>query len=72
MSTFPSKMPHWQISTVNIKALVGSPLLEETANGAKKGIIPSFAIACSNLGAPVSDCKPAPNVDNTEPIRITH
>lgn len=71
-STFPSRMPHWQISSVRTKALVGSPLLEDTAKGAKNGMIPSFAMAWSKRGAPVRDCKPAPRVDKKEPISITH
>lgn len=52
--------------------LVGSPLLEETAKGARKGIISSLAIAWSKRGAPVNDWRPAPRVDKKEPIRITH
>lgn len=65
-------MPHWHIKTVSISARVGSPLLEDTANGCKNGMMPSFAMACSKRGAPVSDCKPAPNVERNDPIRITH
>lgn len=38
-------MPHWQMHSVSIKALVGSPRLDDTENGAKNGIIPSLAIA---------------------------
>lgn len=34
---------------------MGSPLLEETAKGARKGIISSLAIAWSKRGAPVKD-----------------
>lgn len=57
---------------VNINALKGSPRDDETANGLKKGITSSLAIACSSLGAPVKLCKPAPKVDKNDPIRITH
>lgn len=35
--------------------LVGSPLLDETAKGAKNGIISSLAMAWSKRGAPVND-----------------
>lgn len=41
----PRRIPHWQITIVNSKALTGSPRLDETANGDKNGIIPSLAIA---------------------------
>lgn len=57
---------------VRMSARVGSPLLEDTAKGERNGIIPSFAIACNNLGAPVNDWRPAPRVDKNEPINITH
>lgn len=56
----------------HIKYLVGSPRLEETANGARNGIISSLAIAWSKRGAPVRDCNPAPSVDRNDPIKITH
>lgn len=52
-STFPNKIPHWQIRRVRIRARVGSPRLDDTSNGFKNGIIPSRAIACSKRGAPV-------------------
>lgn len=32
----------------------------------------SLAIACKSLGAPVSDCNPAPIVDKKAPIKTTH
>ena len=41
------------------------------AIGARNGTIPSLAIDCSNLGAPVRDWRPAPQVDNKQPISIT-
>lgn len=59
------------MQTVKIKALVGSPLFDETANGWRNGMIPSFAIAWSNLGAPVKLWRPAPKVDKNEPIKMT-
>ena len=52
-------------------ALTGSPLADWTWNGAKKGMMPSLLIAWSNLGAPVSDCNPAPIVDRRAPISTT-
>lgn len=68
----PSKIPHWQIRIVKIRARVGSPRFDETANGARNGITSSLAIACNNRGAPVKLCSPAPNVDRNDPINITH
>lgn len=56
---------------VRSKALVGSPLFDETEKGCKNGMMPSLAIACSNLGAPVKLWSPAPNVDKKDPIRMT-
>ena len=32
----------------------------------------SFAIACSNRGAPVKDCRPAPMVDKNAPTKTIH
>lgn len=55
-----------------ISARVGSPRFDDTANGLKNGITSSRAIACNKRGAPVKLCKPAPNVDKNEPIKITH
>lgn len=46
--------------------------MEETAKGARKGMISSFAMAWSRRGAPVRDCRPAPRVERNDPIRITH
>lgn len=60
------------MKTVNINALVGSPRLDDTANGLKNGIVSSLAMACSKRGAPVKLCSPAPNVDKNDPIKITH
>lgn len=60
------------MNTVKIKARVGSPRLDETANGLRNGITSSFAMACKRRGAPVKLCNPAPNVDKNEPIKITH
>lgn len=56
---------------VTASALTGSPLAESGSNGARKGMIPSFEIACRSLGAPVSDCSPAPIVERREPISTT-
>ena len=44
-STFPSKIPPWHMISVAIKARVGSPRDDDTANGAKNGTIPSLAMA---------------------------
>lgn len=60
------------MTIVKSRALTGSPRFDDLANGAKKGIISSLAIACSNRGAPVKLCNPAPRVDKNEPINITH
>lgn len=68
----PKRIPPWQMKTVNINALVGSPRLDDTANGLKNGIVSSLAMACSKRGAPVKLCNPAPNVDRNDPINITH
>lgn len=68
----PSKMPPWQMKSVRMRARVGSPRLEETANGLRNGMTSSLAMACSSRGAPVKLCSPAPNVDKNEPTRITH
>lgn len=68
----PNKIPHWQIHNVKIRARVGSPRFDDTANGLKNGITSSLAIACNKRGAPVKLCRPAPNVDRNEPNRITH
>lgn len=38
----------------------------------KKGMMLSFAMACSSRGAPVSDWRPAPHVEKKEPITMTH
>lgn len=42
----PNKMPHWHIQMVRIRARVGSPRLDDTANGWMNGMMPSFAMAC--------------------------
>jgi len=39
---------------VRNNARLGSPFFDVTANGLRKGIIPSAAIACSKRGAPVN------------------
>lgn len=71
-STLPKRMPHWQMHIVRMRARVGSPRLEETANGARNGIMLSLAMACSSRGAPVKLCSPAPSVERKDPIRMTH
>lgn len=38
----------------------------------RNGIMPSLAIACSSLGAPVRLWRPAPHVEKKEPITMTH
>lgn len=68
----PNRIPPWQIKTVKIRARVGSPRLEDTANGLRNGMTSSFAMACSKRGAPVKLCSPAPSVDKNEPTRMTH
>lgn len=68
----PNRMPDWHMTNVNMSARVGSPRLDDTANGRKNGITSSLAIAWSSLGAPVKLCRPAPIVDNNEPIKMTH
>ena len=50
---------------------MGSLLLDKTAIGFRKGIVSSLAIDWRSLGAPVSDCRPAPNVERMEPISMT-
>lgn len=47
-STLPNRIPHWEMHKVISKARVGSPRDEDTANGLRNGIIPSFAMACNN------------------------
>ena len=45
-------IPISEIATVNNKARNGSPRFVVTPKNFRNGITPSFAIACSNLGAP--------------------
>lgn len=47
MYTLPNRIPHWQMHSVSINALVGSPRFDDTANGWRNGIIWSLAIACN-------------------------
>lgn len=68
----PKRIPPWQIMTVKIRARVGSPRFDDTANGRKNGMTSSLAMACNKRGAPVRLCRPAPSVDKNDPIRITH
>ena len=61
----------WQMPTVRRSALVGSLREDRVARGLMKGMMPSLAMDWRRRGAPVSDCRPAPKVDNREPISIT-
>lgn len=38
----------------------------------RKGMMLSLAMACRRRGAPVSDWRPAPQVEKKEPITMTH
>ena len=67
----PIKTAHSEIINVRAKARTGSPFADTVSNGFKNGMIWSFAIAWSNLGAPVRDCNPAPMVDSRDPISTT-
>ena len=51
----PIKTAISQIQHVRNRARTGSPPADCLRNGSKKGIIPSFAIACRSRGAPVND-----------------
>lgn len=52
ISRLATRMPSSEISAVNRRARNGSPLLVVTPKTFRKGITPSLAMACSNLGAP--------------------
>ena len=58
-SKFPAKQGREAITYVTHTALSGSLPLGE-AKEDRKGTTPSLAIAANSLGAPVSDCNPAP------------
>ena len=45
--------------------------MDKTAIGFRKGIVSSFAMDWSSLGAPVRDWSPAPTVERIEPISMT-
>lgn len=57
LSMFAIKIPASQMTLVNSRARTGSPFFVVTENKFRKGITPSVAIACSNLGAPVESNK---------------
>ena len=56
---------------VRNSARTGSPLADVVLKGSRNGMIPSFEIAWRSRGAPVSDWRPAPIVDKSEPISTT-
>jgi len=60
---FANRTPDSAIAIVRNNALRGSPFFDVTANGLRKGTIPSAAIACSKRGAPVH-YKPISNTSN--------
>ncbi len=67
----PRRMPLHVIRSVRMRARNGSPR-KLGANGFRKGIKSSLAIACRRRGALVKLCRPAPRVDKNAPIIITH
>ena len=64
------RIPASDINAVISSAHVGSPFLFPPAKIDRNGMTLSLAIACNNLGAPVSDWRPAPIVDKNAPINI--
>ena len=56
--------------TVNNRAKLGSPFRPVRLKKVRKERRLSLAMACMRRGAPVRDCRPAPRVENREPIRI--
>lgn len=55
ISRLATKMPNSEMRAVNRRARNGSPLLVVTPKTFRKGITPSLAMACNNLGAPKKD-----------------
>ena len=64
------RIPASDINAVISSAHVGSPFLFPPAKIDRNGMTLSLAIAWSNLGAPVSDWRPAPMVDKNAPISM--
>lgn len=58
--------------TVSRRAKLGSPFSPVRLKKLRKDRRLSLAIACMRRGAPVRDCSPAPSVENSAPIRMTH
>ena len=65
----PSMMQPKEIMNVAMSGRRGSPLPWKNL---RAGIRLSLAIACSSLGAPVIDWRPAPKVESTMPTRTMY
>ena len=65
----PGAMHPAMITMHSPSASRGSP---DPRNGRSAGIRLSLAIACSSLGAPVIDWRPAPKVESTMPTRTMY